>query len=224
MKSSRLEVLAPLSGAFSVLLIFASAGIFGFYEYLPAPEVIQSYFQENVARVGAAGYLGLVAAFLMLWFAGSLHKGLRQYEGGHGRLSRIAFGATVAAGAAWGMAFSLLVIGASLAGSPGGIDAQAAVLLNQLYSNFTVGLGGISTAAGMLASALIALRTGMFRPWIAWLTIVIAVGLFTPFNWIVLGFAIVWMLAVSWWLYRLEQTAAQVAGPGRKRAGNRARP
>jgi hypothetical protein len=207
MKSSRLERLAPLSGALSVILVFASAGVLGFYEYLPAPEVMQSYFNEHAASTGAAGYLGLIAGFLMMWFSGSLHKGLRQHEGGHGRLSRIAFGATVAASAGILLGSSMLVIASSLAGSPGGIDPQTAVLLKQLYDNSLVALSGLSLAAVTLAAGLIALRTGMFSGWFAWLSVLLAVGLLTPLSWIVMGFAMLWVLGVSIWLYRREAAA-----------------
>lgn len=50
MNSSRFEKLAPLTGVISVMVFFAAAGLYGFYEYHPAAEKLQSFFNEHVIK------------------------------------------------------------------------------------------------------------------------------------------------------------------------------
>jgi hypothetical protein len=47
---SRYEKLAPLTGVVSFVLLFAAAGLYGFYENHPAPEKLQSFFNEHATK------------------------------------------------------------------------------------------------------------------------------------------------------------------------------
>ena len=61
----------------------------------------------------------------------------------------------------------------------------------------------ISTLSGVLvgAIALISLRELVFPTWFGWLSVVITLGLLSPFGYAVIGIAVVWLFAVSIWLY-----------------------
>ena len=59
---------------------------------------------------------------------------------------------------------------------------------------------------GFFAAALVALRTGVFPAWLAWVSVVLAVGLLTPLNYIFMGFALLWVLIVSILLFRQNES------------------
>ena len=62
MNSSRFEKLAALTGVISVMLFFAAAGLYGFYEYHPAAEKLQSFFNEHATKSVIRGYPNKEAA------------------------------------------------------------------------------------------------------------------------------------------------------------------
>jgi hypothetical protein len=50
------------------------------------------------------------------------------------------------------------------------------------------------------ATAAVSLRTALFPTWFGWVSALVAFGLLTPFAYIDLAFAVVWLLVVSIWL------------------------
>lgn len=208
MNQSRLEKLAPLTGALSALLMMLGAGIFGVYEFLPSGEKLQAILGGNPTRVYVAGYLGTLSAFFLLWFAGGLHSALREREGGADRLSMVAFGGGVASGVALAAGYTVLVAAGARAGAPGGISAVEAVTLYDLYGEVLGKMLAITLAAFIGASALVSLRTGMFPTWLGWASALIAFGLLTPIAYVVLALALVWLLGVSIWLYRQQSSVS----------------
>lgn len=217
MNQSRLEKLAPLTGVISALLLMAGAGIFGVYEYLPSGEKLQAILGENPTRVFIAGYIGSLSAFFLLWFAGSLYSALREREGGAGRLSAVAFGGGVASGVTLAAGFTALVAIGARAGAPGGISPLEAVTLYDFYGQVLGGMLAITLAAFIGASAVVSLRTGMFRAWFGWASALIASGLLTPIAYIVLGLALLWLIGVSVWLYRRGAAAPPAVSGGADR-------
>jgi hypothetical protein len=201
MNESRLERLAPLTGVISVVLFFAAAGMYGFYEYYPAAEKLQSFFNEHSTRLYYSGYLGILSAFFLMWFAGSLYKTVRQIEGGEGRLALVAFGGCIAASLGVALAYTALPIIAGLVREEGGIGPIEAVLLNLQYGNFLV-VAGFPIAVLIGATSVVSLRTSMFPKWFGWVGVVITIGLLTPEGWIIIAPAMIWLFAVSIWLYR----------------------
>jgi hypothetical protein len=59
----------------------------------------------------------------------------------------------------------------------------------------------ISLAVLIGAAAVVSLRTALFPAWFGWASAVVAIGLLTPFAYIVLALAVVWLVVVSIWLY-----------------------
>ena len=71
-----------------------------------------------------------------------------------------------------------------------------AQLSGQLFSIFMAVFIG--------ATAVVSLRSGLFPAWFGWLSILVAVGLLTPFAYAMLAFAVGWLFVVSIWLYLKE--------------------
>jgi len=197
----RTERLAPLTGLAAIALVAVSALLTDFYEYLPDPGDIQAHLTDNATRLQWAGYIGIVAAALLLWFGSSLRSTLRAAEGGDGRISNIAFGGAVAAGGLLLVSYSIAIAAAGRAGSEGGITADAAATTYDIYSSL-VG-GGASAALGVMiaAFAVIAFRTRVMPRWAAWVSAIIGVGAISPLSYIFIGLAALWVAYMSLALY-----------------------
>ncbi len=208
MKESRLEQLAPLSGLVAVVLFFVAAALTTTtFEYLPPAEEIADSFSANSTRISAGGYLGTLAAFFLIWFAGSVRSTLREREGGTGRLSAIAFGGGVASAVLVAVSFSLTMVIAGRANAVGGIEAVGAITLYDLTSQIMGVAFPVTMAVLLGATAVVSLRADIFPAWFNWLTALIAFGLLTPIAYIILLFAVLWVLVVSIWLYAWNRSA-----------------
>ena len=84
MNDSRLERLSTLTGAVSVGLIIIGVLVFNYYEFLPPAEKIAEFLNGNSSQVSMGGYIGSLAAFLLIWFAGSVRSALNEREKGTG--------------------------------------------------------------------------------------------------------------------------------------------
>jgi hypothetical protein len=214
MNESGLEKFAPLSGAVSVALIVIGVLVFNYYEFLPPAEKMAEFLNGNSSRVSTGGYLGSIAAFFLIWFAGSVRSALIEREGGTGRLSTIAFGGGLAASVALGISFIGIAASGLRAGAPGGISADNAVAMYDFWSQLTGQLFAIFMAVFIGATAVISLRSGLFPAWFGWVSALVAFGLLTPFAYLVLAFAIVWLLVVSIWLYLRSMSIGQPSALG----------
>ena len=208
MNESRIERLAPLTGVVTVVLMMVGAALFGVYDYLPSAEKLNEIISANPTRVYLAGYIGSIAAFFLIWFAGSVFNALREQEGGTGRLSMVAFGGGVASGVALAAGFSTMIASGSRAGAVGGISLAEAVTLYDLYGQVLGGMFAITIAVFIGASAVVSLRAAVFPAWFGWVSALVAFGLLTPIAYIVLAFALVWLFLVSIWLYRRGASTA----------------
>ena len=202
MTASRLERMAPLSGVATVIFLAVGSSIFGFFEYLPAADPLAEYAIANTGRIYAASYIGFLAAFTMLWFAGSLYEHLHQRQGDSGRLAMIAFGGGVATAVTIAAGFAAMLTFAARAGTEDGIDLIQAVTLYDFYGNILGGMTGVTLSVFIAATAAFTLREKIFPDWFGWISIIIAVGLLTPIAYFVLALALLWILYVSIRLYR----------------------
>ena len=203
MGNSRLERLAPLTGVVYVVLLLVGFIVMGRGpDWLgPADEIVDHYTDDST-RVWVGGYFGMLAVFFFLWFVGSLRSFLRPAEGGTGRLSAVAFGGGVAAGALYLASFTMSLTAAARADEPGGIGEQAATTLFDLGSVLFSVAVPIALAVVLAATAVVGFRTAVLPTWLAWVTAVIAVGLLTPVAWIVhFSVFLAWVLLMSVFLY-----------------------
>jgi hypothetical protein len=139
-----------------------------------------------------------------MWFAGSVYAALNEHESGNGRLSMVAFGGCLASGIALGTGFSALFAIGGRVGAVGGISPAEAVTLYDLYGTILGQMAAFTFAVLIGATAAVSLRTAMFPKWFGWASILIALGLISPFGYFVLAFALVWLLGVSISLYRRD--------------------
>ena len=201
MNNSRLERLAPLTGALTAVLILTGAAN-GAFDYLPSADRAMEIYSDNPIRMMVDGYLGLVSVFTLIWFAGSVYSALREREGGTGRLSIVAFGGGVASAMAIGGGYTVKVAAATRASAAGGLSPIAAVTSYDLYGTFLGNFTAFTFAAFIGATAIVSLRTAMFPRWSGWASAVLALGLISPIGYLFVAFALVWLVGMSISLYR----------------------
>jgi hypothetical protein len=202
---------APLSGVVFAVLLVASALIINNYEFMPPQDEIAQFYLADSRRIMVGSYVGLLASFFLLWFAGSVRSALRRVEGESDRLSTVAFGGGVFAAAMITLGYLATTYGAERALLLEGIDPGGAAVLFDLASA-AVGSGAPFGFAALIGGfALIGLRSGELPRWLAWSSLVMAVGLISPVNWLVVGLVVIWIPVVSVRQYR--RNAAQL-GPG----------
>jgi hypothetical protein len=201
MKESRLERLSPLSGAAAVLIMVVGILLFNFYEFLPSAEKISDFMNSNASQVYTGGYIASLSVFFLIWFAGSMRSALIKQEGGTGSISNTAFGGAVSAAVVLGISFIGIFATGLRAGASGGLSPIGAVTMYDFWTQLTGQLFGIFMAVFISAAAVVSLRTGLFPAWFGWASLIVAFGLLTPYAYAVLGFALLWLLVVSVWLY-----------------------
>ncbi len=221
MNNSRLERLAPLTGAVSVVLMIVGTVLIGAYDYLPPADDIVDFLNANYTRASIGGYLGTISAFFLIWFAGSVHSALRERESGAGRLSMVAFGGGVAGGISLAATFAVMTAAAQRAGVGGGISPEEAVTLSDLWG----ALGGlvvpVTLAAFIGATAIVSLRAGVFPTWFGWASGLIALGLLSPLGYLFAALSPLWVLVVSIWLYARGASTALAPATGDTGIGTR---
>ncbi len=201
MNESRIERLAPLTGVVMVVLMMVGAATFGVFDYQPSADRAVEIFRDTPTGP-AGGYVGLISAFFMIWFACSVYSALREREGGSGMLSMVAFGGGVASGVALAAGYTVILAAGVLVGAPGRISPVGAATLYDLYGEILGKMFAITMAVFIGSTAVVSLRKAVFPAWFGWVGAVIAFGLLTPIGYIVLGLALLWLVVLSIWLYR----------------------
>lgn len=214
MEAGRLERwarFAPLTGVAAV--VFWVVGFFLFVSTEvegadTAAEILAGY-EEDENAIWIAGWVFVVGGALFLWFVGTLRARLFAAEGAPGRLAGIAFGAGIAT-AAFLMVLPAGDIAAAVADD---LEPAAAQALNEVGTAFFVG-AEFSAVALLVATALLALRTGVLPSWLGWVSLVLALWLLiAPIGWLALIFGVpLWVLVVSVLLFRSGE-ATVVAPP-----------
>lgn len=164
---------AILGTAFAALFVglFATGGESP-EETVPAADVI-AYYKDHATQLRIGAFVLVVAAVLLLFFAGGLRDALagdatsRRGE----RLSNVAFGGAVA----YAISLGVMAVSASAlveAADSGNPDAVTAlnILDNKTFLFFMIGL-----SAMMLATGLQALHAAALPRWLAWVSIVLGV-------------------------------------------------
>jgi hypothetical protein len=191
-----------LSGAASILFLIAASGFLGVYDYLPSADRLVNIFSDNSTKVILVGYLGLFAAALLLWFAGSVHASFAAREGGAGRLSMIAFAGCMASAIVLGTGFTAVLAIGARAGAVDGLGAAQVVTLYDFYGTLLGQLGAFTFAVFIGATGVLSFRTAMYPAWFGWASVLIAIGLVSPIGYFVLAFTLLWVPGVSISLYR----------------------
>jgi hypothetical protein len=198
MDKSRLERFSPLSGIVAVAFMLIGVLVFNNYEFLPPAEEAADFLNSTPAAVYAGGYIASLSAFFLIWFAGSVRSALT--DRGSSQLAAIAFGGGVAAAIVLGISFVGILTAGLRAGAPGGITPVGAITMFDYWTQLTGQLFAMFLAVLIGAAAAVSLRTRIFPAWFDWLSLVVVAGLLTPFAYVMLAFAILWILVVSLWL------------------------
>jgi hypothetical protein len=195
--------LAPLTGAGFVVLYFTGSGLIGQVGSTSTPTTaeIVDLLEDGPVKVLVGAYLSLVAAALLIWFAGVIRARLRAGEGETGYFSAVAFGGGVAAATAMSIGFAVMAQAALRAESDEGIDPEVALVFYDLYRSILGGPAPIGFAALIGATAVVSFRTRVFPRWLTWSSAIIAVGLISPLLFIFVVVAFIWVLVVSIWLF-----------------------
>jgi hypothetical protein len=199
---NRLEMLSPLTGVIMVVLMMAGALLASAFDYSPTTDRAVEIFSKNSNRVAIAGLVGAISAILLAWFAGSVFSALHEREGGTGRLSMIAFGGCVFCAIGMALGYMVIYAAGARAGRPGGVSPEQAVMMYDLYTAILGGVVSVGLAVFIGAAGAVSLRTQLFPTWLGWASVVFAIGLLTPLNYIFEGLALIWVVVVSIRLYR----------------------
>jgi hypothetical protein len=160
-------------------IVFAILTLVGFAIVIPKPPDVDSsaatfaaYYVDHQNAIRAGLTIVGVGIFFYIWFLGSLRSALAAAEGGSGRLSSVAYGAGLIAGAA-------LIVGLGAAETaafrPNDVDPGVTRALN----DFFVVLGApaaTALAALFAATAMVGFRFGALPGWAAGVSGLAAVG------------------------------------------------
>jgi hypothetical protein len=208
---SRLERWAPLTGVGYLVLYVAGFLVMGSSpDFVSEPREYLEYYGDHKSDVLIGGLLLLLAAFLLLWFLGSIRRGSLAAEGGDGRVTSIGF-----AGGAVGVTLLLTGIAATMLpalrlDNDQRLTAETATTFQDLGSAL-VGLAApIGYAALLLSVTVVGLRHGFVPKVWAWISAVIGVVMLIPFiAWAGAIFAFpVWVLVMAILLLRAQRVPA----------------
>jgi hypothetical protein len=197
-----LERMAPLSGVAFAVLVLVGIGLTGDLGFLDPPQDLAKVYVDDSGRILAGAQVLVLAAFLLVWFVGTLRTRIHSAEGGPARLASTAFGGGVAAAAlllAGAVAFAAAALRAEDAGA---IDANAAATLTDFGNVLLAAAAPVALGIVTAATALASLRTGILPTWLGWISVALSVGLvILPINFMVVVLFLVWAVIVGILLY-----------------------
>lgn len=209
MKQSSLNRWSLLSGIiFAILYIVIGAMTTGGDEYMATGEDLIAHYSSNPSRLVILTYVGILSAFFLLWFAGSLRGLLRKAGENSGFLADIGFGGGVAASVFVAIFFSGIFALASRAEVGLGPETAAAI------DSLTGTIGGmampIAFAALVGATGLAIVRTKLLPAWFGWVSVVAALAMLSPAAYMLIPVLLLWTLVISLWLFfRVGRDAGQ---------------
>ena len=211
---SRLERWAPLTGVGYLVLYVIGFVVTGESpDFVSDPKEYLTYYADHKSDVLIGGIALLLAAFLLLWFLGSIRRASLAAEGGDGRVTSIGFN-----GGAVGVAMLLagiaaLMLPALRLDNDQKLTAETATTFQDLGSAL-VGLAApIGYAALVLSVAVVGLRHGFVPKVWAWISVVIGVVMLIPFiSWAGAIFAFpIWVLVMAILVMRAQREPAASA-------------
>lgn len=201
----------PLAGVLAVACWVIGLGIMGDISGKDTGDELLAYYRAHDGKIIAGTVIFLIGVGLFFWFLGTLRSRLLAAEGGDGRLTALAYGA----GVATSVCLALQPgpdISAVLAKDD--LVPSAAKAVHTLGDAFFLGAEYLLPVM-LVAFAMVAMRTGAFPNWLAWLSLLVAlVLLIAPIGWAALVFAFpIWVLIVAWLLWKPMGSMTRTAGP-----------
>lgn len=202
MNASFLEKASPLSGIVTVVLLVYGLALIKPTDYFPTPERATEIFSENPARIQqgatAAGFYSVV---FLLWFVSSVFNGLSQ--GSENSIApAFALGGGIVLAIGLMLANGIFWFAAGRASRAGGMSPETAVIFYDLIQVFLSNVISIGLAVFIGATGIGSLQTHLFPIWLGWASLILAIGLLTPFHYIFEGLGFIWILAASIALYK----------------------
>ena len=197
MSDRRWKRLSPLTGIVAVALWVIATLITEGAATTDAdtPQEMLAAYRDDTGAILSGSFLFMVGTAFFLWFLGSLRSRLFAAEGPPAHLSGIAFAGGIAT------AVCLLLMPAPHVAATINEDdltAEAAHTLGTIDDAFFVG-AEIAAIVLLVATGLLALRTGVLPRWLGYVSLVVAVWLVIgPIGWLALLLAFpVWVILVS---------------------------
>jgi hypothetical protein len=209
---------AAFSGIVFVVLMLTGAA---FVTDVPAADAsaqeIAGYLGDsgNHTRNIIGAYLWVLGGLAFLGFMAGLRAVLRRAEGEPGTLSSLVFGAGVVFTAVWSVsAVALAAVAYAVEFSDAPVtDPDIVRVLPQLGSLLLLVGGGFAGLLLVLATSVLAFRTGVLPRWLAWLGILVAIALVFPVAYMNILPLVGWVGVASVVLL-VRGKAAAVAAPG----------
>lgn len=202
---------APLSGALFALLLIAGFLVNPSSDFMPPENDVVVYLQDGPTRIIIGAYLGLFAAAALIWFSASLHKSLRHLDDDAGRLSLLAFGGGLVASGLFAIGAMATIAGAERVLVTDSIQPGAAAALFDIAGIATGNGAPIGLGVMMIAAGLVSGRADSRYRWTTWVSLLVGLGLLSPFAWAVMALGVVWVAVVGVGMYRSENAGALVA-------------
>ncbi|MEK6277573.1 MAG: hypothetical protein AABM29_06140 [Actinomycetota bacterium] len=212
MNELSLNRLAPLSGVLFLPLIIGAFLLLGETPDTDDPSLaVVEYWEDNGDATQLAALLQVLAAATVAWFGGCLRVALRESEPAPGRLSAVAFGGSlIAATGILIFAGVDFMLGETVGDVPPAVTHTFSVMDENFF--FPVAGGFIIM---LLATGVVAIRTGALPSWLGWVSLLIAVVMLTPAGFAGFLATLLWIPIVGVILYLREGrgAAARPAAP-----------
>jgi hypothetical protein len=182
----RLSRFAPLSGLVAALLFGAGSALWGFEQpdQDATSKELVSFYEGTATEIQIGGTMSIISVAFVVWFGAVLRARLAAAEGPRPtELPLVAFAGTVLI-AAVGLAAETINMAGAFSADDGQLTADTAQIYFDVSWAFGAPAAGVAMALVLAPTALVALRTGtVFRPWAAWLALLLAVICLTPLMW-----------------------------------------
>jgi hypothetical protein len=170
----------------AVAVLFAAANVLWALDWpeagAPAAEVAD-FYRDTSDRIVVGASLSLLAIAIFVLFAAAMRKLLTEAEGDD-LLATTAFGGAVVGMAAGVGAETINMVGA-LRARDGELSDALAQSLWEIARVLGSTAGGVGVGVFTLATAAVALRTGLVLPrWLALVTAVVGIALLTPVSYV----------------------------------------
>jgi magnesium-transporting ATPase (P-type) len=205
----------PVAGIVSTVFFVVGIAITPNEDTNKSDARIVAFFAKHSNQVNSvvSFFVFFAAVFFFVLFLAALRGRLATAEGAPGRLTALAYGAGVAAAAQFIVSFALFAApGASeLDTSNFKLDPNTYRIVNN--TGYFVFIGAVMTASLLLlATAALALRTGVVARWFAWISVLAGVILLAAFIFLPVFVLWGWTLVASI-LLLLRPAAARVPAP-----------
>lgn len=202
--SAMIGKVSPLSGAIAIALV-----VYGFIlvkpmDYYPTPESAAEIFNQNPGQIYQGAKIGgFYAVIFLIWFISDIFKNLSQSTGTDSFIPAFALAGGILLAVGLMTANGILMIGAGRASRANGLSLESAVILYDLAQLFLSNVISLGLAMLIGATGLGALQTQLLPAWFGWVSLILAIGLLTPYHYIFEALGLIWVFAASVLLFWL---------------------